>query len=195
MRLRSLVVVTSLLLTGCASTSNVSTSTSTPAATTSSTSTTPTPSTSVSVGSTADRSKTFAVVLPQGWKATSPGPPGAVLAITSEQPTDDVFTAFSVVSTKSVKGQSTDDLAAAGAVQMRQVGAKVAPVADRMIGGQPASGYRAERTVKDKKVAQTQFYVQHGDQVFVTTTTSALGARAAADGVVNSILGTWAWTK
>lgn len=184
-----------LLLTGCASTSPVSTTTSSASATTSASSTAqPSPSTSVQVGASADSSKHFAVVPPSGWTTAKPPNASVVFAVAAPATTDSVHTNFNVVAWPAVAGQTTEDLAGAGATQMRQQGATVTPSANRTIGGLPAFGYVIERTVESKKIVQTQFFVQNANTVYVATTTSAVSSRDAADAAMNSILASWAWT-
>lgn len=132
---------------------------------------------------------------PPGWaKATVPNAQIS-LALKAASQSDGVFTNFNVTSAPAAPGQGLDAYTTAGATQMRQQGATVTPVADRQIGGQDAKGYLVERTYSGAKLAQTQYFVQKGDTVFITTMTSAASQRSDADSTMNSILGSWTWTN
>lgn len=189
------LLTATLVLSGCASTSPVSgTPGNTPSATTTTASADPTPSTSVSVGSVPDRSSSLAVVTPDGWK-TSAAPNGAsVLSVQSPTASGDVYPTFNITRSPVVKKATLDSLTTDAMTQLRQTGAKVTPVADRTIGGEPAMGYVIEHKVSEKDVTQTQFFVIHADHVYVTTLTSSAAGRTAAEAAQNAVFGTWAWT-
>ncbi len=190
-----LLLTTTLVLGGCASTSPVSpTPSSTPSAITPSSTAEPSPSTSVSVGSTADKSKSLAIVPPSGWTTASAPNGSTVLSLQSPTATGEVYTTFNITRNALVKDATLDSLTTEAMTQLRQTGAKVTPVADRTIGGEPAMGYAIERKVQAKDVVQTQFFVIHSDYVYVTTLSSAVPGRDAAEAAQNSVFGTWAWT-
>lgn len=78
---------------------------------------------------------------------------------------------------------------------MRQQSATVTNVADRKIGGQDAKGYVAEREYGGKKMSQTQYFLQKGDTVYITTMTTATSERSKGDSQMNAILSSWNWTS
>lgn len=190
------LLVATLALSGCATTSPVSQSpASTPSALTTSATEQATPSTSAWVGSTADRTKSLSIVPPSGWK-TAPSPTGAsVLSISAPSATGEVYTTFNITRSAVVKQATLDSLTTDAMTQLRQTGAKVTPAADRMIGGEPAMGYLIDHTVQQKKVAQSQFFMIHGDQVYVATLTSSQQGRVAAEAAQNSVFNSWSWTS
>ncbi|GAB3586545.1 hypothetical protein [Calidifontibacter terrae] len=190
------LLTSTLLLSGCASTSPVSTNpSSTPSAITTSAAAEATPSTSVSVGSTADKSNSLAIVPPSGWQTSAPANASSVLGFQAPTASADIYPTFNITRSALVKKATLDSLTTDAMTQLRQTGAKVTPVADRTIGGEPAMGYLIEQTVQQKAVAQTQFFVVHNEQVYVTTLTSSPQGRTEAEAAQNSMFGTWAWTS
>lgn len=132
---------------------------------------------------------------PSGWSKATVSNAQIALAIKADQQTGGVYTNFNVSSAPSAAGQNVDAYSNAGATQMRQQGATVTPVADRKIGDEDAKGYLVERTYSGAKLAQTQYFVQKGDTVYITTMTSAASEKATADSTMNSILSSWTWTN
>ena len=180
------------------SSSEPSTSTSSSSSETSSSSTSQSPSSSagsVPAGAEADSKGEFYVTKPSGWSKASVPNAQISLAIKADAQTDGVFTNLNVTSAPAASGQDVSAYTSAGATQMRQQGATVTPVADRKIGGEDAKGYLVERTYSGAKLTQTQYFVQKGSTVYIATMTSAASQKANADSTMNSILGSWTWTK
>lgn len=61
------------------------------------------------------------------------------------------------------------------------------------IDGSEAYGFVLTRTTGGAEVAQTQWWVEHGERVYVTTFSTAKTQQEAAEPVMEEILSSWTW--
>lgn len=149
-------------------------------------------------GAVAAKHKAFGVAPPERWVDETQKQGKTVLFLKDPKPVDKIFRAFSVIRTTLKKPLPLNDLVEQGMIGQRQKGATVSKVADRRIGGVPASGYRMTRAAKDDakgsaKVAQTQYYMVRGNTVYITTTTAAASDNKKATTLQDAILNSWSW--
>lgn len=197
--LAALPAVTAVALTGCQFTS--SDTPATPGTTTtlgemSPSSASPTASvvTSAAKGSTKGKKKSFAVVVPDGWKDKTSSHKMAVMFLQSKTPSSGFYPTFNVIRQTPSPLPDLDDVVRQAKLTMRQQGAKVHNVAARTIGGEPAKGYVITRSASGQKIVQTQYFVVHDEAVYTTTMTSDRKARSKADQTQDAILSTWSWS-
>ncbi|MDE9365823.1 DcrB-related protein [Luteipulveratus sp. YIM 133132] len=137
--------------------------------------------------------RSFGVLAPAGWANDTTKHPTTVLYLRAPQPSANVYPCFSVVKSVLKDPPALEELVNQGMIAQRQKGATVTKLADRTVGGAPASGYAISRVAQGYDVAQTQYYILNGSQVVVTTMTSAAKDKATATTTQESILTSWSW--
>ncbi len=159
-------------------------------------STSPTPNvvTSAVKGSTKDTKKSFAVVIPDGWKNKTSSHKKTVMFLQSKTPSSGFYPTFNVIRQAPKTLPDLDDVVQQAKLAMRQKGSKVHNVAARTIGGEPAKGYVITRSANGQKIVQTQYFVMHDEAVYTTTMTSDDTASSKADQTQDAILSTWSWS-
>ncbi len=187
-----------LSLTGCQFTDSTSSSTGTQAPSTVTgappESPGPTVVTSPAKGSTKDTKKSFALVVPTGWKKTTKKHKDTVLFLQAPDASNGFYSTFNVIRQQPQPMPDLDDILKQAKISIRQQGAKVHNVQGRDIGGEPAKGYSITRTANGQKIVQTQYFVIHDEAVYTTTMTADADAAGKADQTQEAILSTWSWT-
>ena len=61
------------------------------------------------------------------------------------------------------------------------------------IDGEDAHGFVLTRTTSGVEVAQTQWWVEHGDRLYVATFSTAKSQQEASEPIMDEILSTWSW--
>lgn len=143
-------------------------------------------------GSIKSTDGTFALVAPATWKPLKQK--SAALAVGSPSPQNQVTESFIVVIEKQ-NPPSLADVIEQSTTAWKQQNATVTNLPDRAIGGLPSQGFTVERTADGVEVTQSQYFVLWNSVVYVLQMSSSTKDSAQASQTLDSILGTWAWTK
>ncbi len=134
--------------------------------------------------------ESFSMVIPEGWEDISPDFEEMQLAVRSNEERHSFYDNF-VVST----GPSVPDLRESA----EQTGQELAGDEDfemleaRTVDGEDAFGYVLTRELSGTEVAQTQWYVQHDDTLYVFTMSSSADGVEEASAVMDEVLASWTW--
>lgn len=166
-----------------------------------STSALPTPVTTPVTGATSYGAYSF--VAPSGWTVDgSRQTKGITTYLKAPQAVSGVIPTFSVGTSKPSTVPTLDDVVQQSTYSLRQENMTVTPIADRMIGGEPAKGYAATSSAATpgaspsaakQGISQTQYFTIHNGTVFVTTITSSAASAKQLAATQDSILATWSW--
>jgi len=135
---------------------------------------------------------TFQVTMPAEWTDVGAQLDQPVeLALRAEQMSADFFPNVVVASEAPI-----DDLKAA----MEQAAADIAgddgthEVLDPIeVAGETAYGYTVTRTTSGLEIAQTQRWIEHGDQLYVVTLSTAAARTDEGSAALEGILASWEW--
>lgn len=144
-------------------------------------------------GSTKSKDGSFALVAPATWKTLKQN--AAALAVSAPSPQNQVTQNFIVVIQKQSPTPSLADVIDQSTVAWKQQNSTVTNLPDRTIGGLPSQGFTVERTADGVELTQSQYFVIWNSAVYTLTMTSSTKDAAQASQTLDSILGTWAWTK
>ncbi|MCK0111089.1 DUF1795 domain-containing protein [Ornithinimicrobium sp. F0845] len=135
----------------------------------------------------------FELTLPEGWlDVTSQVEQEVELAVRDDEMTDDFFTNLVVASEEPI-----DDLEQSIEVAAAQVAGSdgefemLDPIE---VDGQEALGFLLTRTTSGVPVAQTQWWVEHGDRLYVATFSAAQSQQEATQPLMEELLDSWSWT-
>ncbi|MEO8850685.1 MAG: DcrB-related protein [Allobranchiibius sp.] len=151
-------------------------------------------STSAYAGSSISRDTSFSVVLPVGWTPVKSTLPGVMIFVQAPTTTHGVRTNFNVLR-QAAPGVSLQDVLDQSRSSLEQSGYTLTIAQPRTIGGLPAQGLLATKTVQKQQVTERQYFVQQGSASYVTTMTSSTPDAAAAESAQTAIFGTWAWKR
>lgn len=134
----------------------------------------------------------FAVTPPAGWlDVTSQVEQEVELALRDEVRTDEFFTNL-VVASEDPIGDLEQSIEAA-AEQVAGADGEYELVDPIEIDGEEAFGFVLTRTTSGVEVVQTQWWVEHGDRLYVATFSSARSQQEATEPVMEELLNAWSW--
>lgn len=134
----------------------------------------------------------FEVTPPDGWIDVRDQVEQQVeIAVRDDETTDDFFTNI-VVATEEPIGDLEDSIEAA-AEQVAGADGEYEMIDPIQIDGSDAYGFVLTRTTGGVEVAQTQWWVEHGERLYVTTFSTAKTQQEASQPIMEEILSTWTW--
>ncbi len=134
----------------------------------------------------------FQITLPEGWVDVRDQVQQTVeIAARDDEMTDDFFTNVVVASEEPI-GDLADSIEAA-AEQVAGADGEYEMLDPIQIDGVDAYGFVLTRSTGGVQVAQTQWWVEHDDRLYVTTFSTAKTQQEASQGVMEEILTSWSW--
>lgn len=134
----------------------------------------------------------FTVTPPAGWlDVTGQVEQEVEIALRDDEKTDEFFTNL-VVASEDPIGDLEQSIEAA-AEQVAGADGEYELIDPIEIDGEEAFGFVLTRTTSGVEVAQTQWWVEHGDRLYVATFSSAKTQQEATEPVMDEVLGTWSW--
>ena len=134
----------------------------------------------------------FTITPPEGWlDVTDQVEQDVEIALRDDVKTDEFFTNLVVASEEPI-GDLEQSIEAA-AEQVAGADGEYELVDPVEIDGEEAFGFVLTRTTSGVEVAQTQWWVEHGDRLYVATFSSAKTQEDATRPVMEEVLGTWSW--
>ncbi len=134
----------------------------------------------------------FEVTAPDGWVDVREQVEQQVeIAVRDDEMTDDFFTNIVVASEEPI-GDLEDSIEAA-AEQVAGADGDYEMLDPIQIAGTDAYGFVLTRVTGGVEVAQTQWWVEHGERLYVTTFSTAKTQEEASRPIMEEILSTWTW--
>lgn len=134
----------------------------------------------------------FEVTPPAGWVNVRDQVEQEVeIAVRDDAMTDNFFTNL-VVASEAPIGDLEDSIEAA-AQQVAGSDGEYELIDPIQIDGEDAYGFVLTRTTSGVEVAQTQWWVEHGDRLYVATFSTAKSQQEAGEPIMDEILSTWSW--
>lgn len=134
----------------------------------------------------------FEVTTPEAWVNVREQVEQQVeIAVRDDEMTDDFFTNLVVASEEPI-GDLADSIEAA-AEQVAGTDGEYELLDPTEIAGEEAYGFVLTRTTSGVEVAQTQWWVEHGERLYVATFSTAKTQEEAAAPIMEEILSTWTW--
>lgn len=148
--------------------------------------------TAVPSGPVSAEDGSFEVTAPDGWIDVRDQVEQQVeIAVRDDEMTDDFFTNI-VVTTEDPIGDLEDSIEAA-AEQVAGTDGEYEMLDPTQIADTDAYGFVLTRVTGGVEVAQTQWWLEHGEQVYVTTFSTAKTQQEASEPIMEDILSTWTW--
>lgn len=148
--------------------------------------------TAVPSGPVSAEDGSFEVTAPDGWIDVRDQVEQQVeIAVRDDELTDDFFTNI-VVTTEDPIGDLEDSIEAA-AEQVAGSDGEYEMLDPIQIADTDAYGFVLTRVTGGVEVAQTQWWLEHGEQVYVTTFSTAKTQQEASEPIMEEILSTWTW--
>ncbi len=142
----------------------------------------------------AGQNKKFEVTMPSGWRdlfSKFKDTKGIQLVIAAGSPSAGKLTNINVVAVDA-PGTDTDAAAKSTAKKYRAKGETVKMLPSRTIAGETANGY--SKVDKAKTQSQTQWFFNHGGEIYIVTLTNGPDDSAAAGKSFDNVLASWSWT-
>lgn len=137
---------------------------------------------------------TFEVTLPDGWLDVREDVQQEVeVAVRDDEMTDDFYTNFVVVGQDPV-GQDLEEAMQAAAEEVAGPDGEFEMLDPVEIAGQEVPGFVLKRVTSGVPVAQTQWWVEHEDRLYVATFSAAASQQEATQAQMEELLATWTWT-
>lgn len=134
----------------------------------------------------------FEITAPEGWVDVRDQVEQQVeIAVRDDEMSDDFFTNL-VVASEAPIGDLEDSIEAA-AEQVAGADGEYEMIDPIQIDGSDAYGFVLTRTTSGVEVAQTQWWVEHGERLYVATFSAAKTQEEAAAPIMEEILSTWTW--
>jgi len=135
---------------------------------------------------------TFELTLPEGWLDVSSQVEQQVeVAIRDDEMTDDFYTNLVVASEDPISDlEESIEVAAAQVAGSDGEFEMLDPIE---IAGEEALGFLLTRTTSGVEVAQTQWWVEHGDRLYVATFSNAQSQQDANTSLMEDLLASWTW--
>lgn len=148
--------------------------------------------TAVAAGPVSAEDGSFEVTAPDGWIDVRDQVEQQVeIAVRDDEMTDDFFTNF-VVTTEDPIGDLEDSIEAA-AEQVAGSDGEYEMLDPIQIADTDAYGFVLTRVTGGVEVAQTQWWLEHGERVYVATFSTAKTQQEASEPIMGEILSTWTW--
>ncbi|WP_109472192.1 hypothetical protein [Ornithinimicrobium cavernae] len=134
----------------------------------------------------------FQITPPDGWLDVRDQVEQQVeIAVRDDEMTDDFFVNLVVASEEPI-GDLADSIEAA-AEQVAGADGDYEMLDPIEIDGTDAYGFVLTRTTGGVEVAQTQWWAEHNDRLYVTTFSTAKSQQEASQPIMEDLLSTWAW--
>lgn len=134
----------------------------------------------------------FEITAPEGWVDVRDQVEQQVeIAVRDDEMADDFFTNVVVASEEPI-GDLEESIEAA-AEQVAGADGEYELIDPIQIDGSDAYGFVLTRTTSGVEVAQTQWWVEHGERLYVATFSAAKTQQEATNPVMEEILSTWTW--
>lgn len=134
----------------------------------------------------------FELTLPESWVDVSAQVEQQVeVAVRDDEMTDDFFTNLVVASEEPISDlEESIEVAAAQVAGSDGEFEMLDPIE---IDGEEALGFVLTRTTSGVPVAQTQWWVEHGDRLYVATFSTAQSQQEASQPLMEELLSSWSW--